>query len=45
MSKFYVELTYRATVKGRNKEDAYKNARREMVKYSINADVTYCEEV
>jgi hypothetical protein len=45
MPKFCVELTYTTTVRGRNKDDATKNARKEMVLYPIKADVAYCEEV
>ena len=45
MSKFYVELVFRATVRGRNKDDAKRNARKEMVLYPIRADAVYCEEV
>ena len=45
MSKFLVELTFTTTVRGRNKDDAKKNARKEMVLYPIRADVAYCEEV
>jgi hypothetical protein len=42
--KFNIELTYRTTITAKDKDEAYKLARDEMVKYPIKADVTFIEE-
>lgn len=44
MKKFNIELTFHTTVEALNTDSAKKKARKELARYPVLSDVTFCEE-